>query len=591
MQHLLRRTLHRSVQYATVIKANNYIISNIKNGMLLLFLLCIGLSNKAQVLATKADSLRGSLNANRTWWNVLHYNLQVTPHFEQKTIEGKVAIQLKAITSGSIMQIDLQKPMQIDSILEYPETGKQQQSSNTYTKHQFTQTDNIAIVQLNTAFQKNSIHTLHIYYHGKPKEAKKAPWDGGWIWKQDAKGRPWMSLAVQGLGASSWYPCKDHQSDEPDNGASITIIVPDTLVAVGNGIQTQEQTIQGSSTKAYTWQVKNPINNYCIVPYIGAYTTFSDTFMGEKGILSLKYYVLDYQLEKAKKQFSQVKSMLHCFEYWFGAYPFYEDGYKLVEAPHLGMEHQSAIAYGNGYKNGYLGIDLSGSGWGLQWDFIIVHESGHEWFANNITTKDIADMWVHEGFTNYSETLYTQWLLDKEAAYDYCVGLRKRIANDIPIIGKYGINKEGSGDMYYKASNMIHNIRNIIANDTLFRKILRGLNTHFYHKTVSTADVEQYIIHQSGINFQQTFDQYLRTTQIPELQYFVDPITNKLAIKWSNCMENFDMPITIASTQKRLQISTSVATYDLKKEELEWFTQKNIERYYYLKTKPLSSMP
>ena len=235
--------------------------------------------------------------------------------------------------------------------------------------------------------------------------------------------------------------------------------------------------------------------------------------------------------------------MMKAFEYWFGPYPFYEDGFKLVDAPHLGMEHQSAVAYGNGYQNGYLGRDLSGSGWGLKWDFIIVHESGHEWFANSITTKDIADMWVHEGFTNYSETLFTEYYYGKEAATAYITGSRKNIKNDIPIIGPYAVNKEGSGDMYPKAANMIHTIRQVINDDSLFRKILRGLNSTFYHQTVTSTMVEQYIEKASGKKLDKIFDQYLRTKQVPILEYKVDGYN--LTYRYDSCIKGFDLPLKI----------------------------------------------
>ena len=404
----------------------------------------------------------------------------------------------------------------------------------------------------------NTEQQIEIYYHGKPKEAIRPPWDGGWIWKKDEQGRPWMSVACQGLGASVWYPCKDHQSDEPDNGASLSIRVPDSLVAVGNG-RLKEKKPNGDHTVTYTWAVVNPINNYNIIPYIGKYVTWHEDYTGEKGKLDCDYWVIDYNLEKAKKQFTQVSSMLKCLEYWFGPYPFYEDGYKLVESPHLGMEHQSAIAYGNRYRNGYAGKDLSQSGWGTKWDFIIVHESAHEWFANNITTNDIADMWVHEGFANYSETLYTECNYGKEAALEYVSGIRKLIANDIPIIGQYGVNQEGSGDMYYKGGNMIHNIRSVIGNDEKFRQILRGLNKDFYHKTVSTQEVEQYISKKAGIDFSKVFDQYLRTTQIPTLEYYFiadtkDKSKSNLFFRWTTCVPGFNMPLKI-NVSKSEQVS------------------------------------
>ena len=293
----------------------------------------------------------------------------------------------------------------------------------------------------------------------------------------------------------------------------------------------------------YTWSVINPINNYNIIPYIGKYVHFGETYKGEAGNLDMDYWVLDSNLDKAKEHFKDAPRMMKAFEYWFGPYPFYEDGYKLVDAPHLGMEHQSATAYGNEYKNGYLGTDRSGSGWGLKWDFIIVHESGHEWFANNITAKDMADNWVHEGFTSYSEVLFTEYYYGKEAATAYVTGVRKRIRNDTPIIGPYGVNKDGSGDMYNKGSNLIHTIRQVINNDVLFRKILRGLNKTFYHQTVTSKQIEDYISKQSKINFSKVFDQYLRTTQVPTLEYKLNGY--KLQYRYSNCIKGFNLPLKI----------------------------------------------
>ncbi|RZM08125.1 MAG: M1 family peptidase, partial [Pedobacter sp.] len=383
--------------------------------------------------------------------------------------------------------------------------------------------------------------SLTIYFSGKPRKAVRPPWDGGWIWKKDKLGNPWMSVACQGLGASVWYPCKDIQSDEPDNGATLRITVADSLTAVGNG--RLKQTIKnGNGTSTWQWEVTSPINSYNIVPYIGKYAHFNEKYKGEAGMLDMDYWVLAYDLDSARKQFKDAPRMMKAFEYWFGPYPFYKDGYKLVQAPHLGMEHQSAVAYGNQFKNGYLGRDLSGTGWGLKWDFIIVHESGHEWFANNITTKDIADMWVHEGFTNYSESLFTDYYYGKEAGNEYARGTRRNISNDIPVIGIYGVNKEGSGDMYYKAGNMLHSIRQVIG-DVKFRTILRGLNKTYYHKTVTTKEIEDYISKNAKTDFSKVFDQYLRTTQIPTLEYKVDGYS--LKYRYINCVPGFNLPLKI----------------------------------------------
>lgn len=513
--------------------------------LLLLLTILVLQSACAQVLNhkktfTHADTLRGSITPQRGWWDVQRYDVQVQPQFETKTIKGKTTITYVVLTDqhADELQVDLQAPLQVDTIfyngkvyVNYP--GKP-------IRHEGA----AYFIPLPKA-SKASVQSVSIAYHGTPREAVNPPWDGGWIWKRDAAGRPWMSVACQGLGASVWYPCKDHQSDEPDSGATLTIIVPDSLVAVGNG--RLKNTIHTDSTATFTWEVKDPINNYNLIPYIGYYKNFAETYNGEKGALDCSYWVLDYNIEKAKAQFMQVPQMLKAFEWWFGPYPFYEDGYKLVESPHLGMEHQSAVAYGNKYGNGYLGQDLSGSGWGLKWDYIIVHESGHEWFANNITTKDIADMWVHEGFTDYAETLFTEYYYGREAADAYLQGLRKNIQNDKTIIGTYGVNQEGSGDMYYKGANLLHTVRQVINNDSLFRNILRGLNTTFYHQTVTSKQVEAYISQQSKKDLAKVFDQYLRATMIPVLELHTEGTT--LKYRWQNVIAGFNMPVKLTNGQ------------------------------------------
>lgn len=523
---------------------------------------------------THQDTLRGSVGAERAWWDVLHYAISVRPDFNTKTIKGKTTIQFKVLPNRKTdyLQIDLQKPLTIDSIFYNDKLYIN------YPLKPYYNEGNVWHIPLPRAAE-NSVQSITIVYHGKPREAVNPPWDGGWIWKKDAKGHPWMSVACQGLGASVWYPCKDHQSDEPDKGATLTIVAPPNLVAVGNGRLKDKQT-QDSNT-IYTWEVINPINNYNIIPYIGTYTNWSDTLMGEKGKLDLNYWVLEEDLEKAKKQFEQVKPMIRAFEYWFGPYPFYEDGFKLVQSPHLGMEHQSAVAYGNRFQNGYLGRDLSGTGWGLKWDFIIVHESGHEWFANNITSKDIADMWVHEGFTNYSETLFTDYYYGKEAGNEYLQGIRRNIANDIPLIGPYGVNQEGSGDMYAKGANLIHMIRQIINDDEKFRQILRGLNKDFYHQTVTSKQVENYISQKSGKDLAKVFDQYLRTTQIPVLQLSAEG--DKIKFKWTHCIAGFNMPVKLTNGQ---WIYPTTSEQKIKMDG-QHFSDVEADKNFYIETKKI----
>lgn len=481
---------------------------------------------------TKEDTLKGSNTEFRNFWDVKKYDLSVEPDFEQKSIKGNntISFEITKDIKNPVFQVDLQQPMKADKITcSFPTAGN------------FERKGDFIFIKTNKSFKKGEKYTIDIIYSGNPTIAKNAPWDGGWVFTKDEKGNPWMSVADEGIGASTWLPTKDIWSDEPDLGIVMKIITPKDLVGVGNGRLIDKKT--ESDKNIFIWEVKNPINAYSIIPNIGKYVNFKDSFSGEKGKLDLDYWVLDYNLDKAKKQFQQVKPMLKSFEYWFGPYPFYEDSYKLVDSPYLGMEHQSNIAYGNGYQNGYLGRDLSGTGVGLHWDFIIIHESGHEWFANNITAKDQADMWVHESFTNYSEVLFTETFMDKKSAFTYAKGIQNNILNDIPIIGKYGVRNEGSGDMYAKGASMLHTMRMIMNDDVKFRQILRGLNKDFYHQTVTTEQIEKYINEKSGFDFSTIFDQYLRTTDIPVLEY--SQKGNELKYRYTNTVKNLKLPVRI----------------------------------------------
>ena len=524
---------------------------------------------------THADTLRGSIGPGRMLWDVLHYEITVKPDYVNKTIEGKNTITF--LDSGvSTMQLDLQEPMLIDSI---------ESNGNRCT---FSREGNVYWVKLRagTVYGETGRTTLTVFFHGKPREAIRPPWDGGWIWKKDENGQPWMSVACQGLGASVWYPCKDIQSDEPDNGAILHIIVPDSLMGVGNGRLTEQHALPGGNTM-YSWEVKNPINNYCIIPYIGKYVHFSEIFNGKKGKLDMDYWVLDYNLEKAKKQFKDAARMMKAFEYWFGPYPFYEDGYKLVEALHPGMEHQSAIAYGNGYHNGYRNgtISWSGTKWEQMSDYIIVHESGHEWFGNNITSKDLADMWIHESFTAYSEVLFAEYHFGKEAGTEYSIGTMKNNLNKQPIISPYGVNASGDLDIYFKGANMIHTIRQVINADKKFIKVLTGLNKTFYHQTVTSAQVENYISEKAGFNFSKIFDQYLRTIQVPVLEYKVENKT--VSYKWSNTVDQFNLPIKVSFGKKEQWIKPTTEWQQSKPGK--WYDEKTflVNRNFYIRVKKI----
>lgn len=502
--------------------------------ILLLFGLVSASAQKAPY--THADSLKGSIGPYRSWWDVQHYDLDVRFNIADSSISGKNKITYKVLNPMNKMQLDLMKPMEIDSIIHYSQ------------RCTFTRDGNAFFVDLPAEQLKDVSNEVTVYFHGRPKVAKMPPWDGGVVWSKDKNGAPWISIACQGMAAQVWFPNKDHMYDEPD-GCTIRVTAPSSLVTVSNGKLVSTESA-GEGMTAFKWEVKNPINNYCIIPYIGKYSNFKDTLKGEGGILELDYWVLDYNLEKARRQFVQAKSMLRCFEYWFGKYPFYEDGYKLVEAPFLGMEHQSAIAYGNDYVNGYRGRDLSLSGWGLRWDFIIVHESGHEWFGNNISAADVADNWIHESFTAYAENLYTEYLYGKKAGAAYVIGTRGSVMNDKPVISDYNVNAGGSIDLYYKGANMLHTIRQLVHNDSLWRAMLRGLNSTFYHQTVGTKQIEDYMSQFLGMNLSKIFDQYLRTTNIPVLEY--RRTKSGIDYRWTRTVKGFDLSLPLSSGGRTL---------------------------------------
>ncbi len=520
------------------------------------FLCLIALYSQAQLLQpkakfTRADTLRGMLTPLRTCYDINYYHLDVKVNIDQKFISGSNEFRFTATQDFKKLQFDLFANLKIEKVVFH---GK---------NLPFTREFNAVFLNFPTTIKRGIKEAFTVYYSGNPVVAKRAPWDGGFVFTKDSEGKPWVATACEGLGASVWWPNKDHLSDEVDS-MLISISVPKGLKDVSNGRLRKVTELNNGYTR-FDWAVKNPINNYNVEANIGNYVHFEDVFQGEKGKLTLDYWVLPQNLDKAKKHFDDnVKPMLAAFEHWFGPYPFYEDGYKLIETPHLGMEHQSGVAYGNHYQNGYLGRDLSGTGWGMKWDFIVVHESGHEWFGNNITMKDEADMWIHESFTNYSESLFVEQQFGKQAGLEYTHGNRRSIQNDAPIIAAYNVNKEGSGDMYPKGGIMLNMIRTIINNDEKWREILRGLNKNFYHQTVTTEDIVGYINQQSGLNLTPIFDQYLRYKNIPTLEFrFQD---KQLLGRWISNVNGFTMPVKIRTKGGEYQffnLSTSFSPVNL----------------------------
>ena len=526
------------------------------------------LSANALFAFNRQDTLRGSNGPGRDWWDVQHYHLQFKIDSSSKSINGICTIQFKVIAlAKDSMQIDLQEPLEISKAIWSESSGEVGLFSYDTTKNTLplVREKNVYWLKVKKEnFEIGSSYLITILFKGKPREAVKPPWDGGFIWTKDSLGYPWISVACQGLGASSWWPCKDFQGDEPDSG--MVLIVESNfnkLLNIANGKnEPYSRRILGGKKMndyqeiyAYYWKTQNPINTYNATFYLGDYAILKDTFQGKKGILDITYNPLSYNETRAHEHFKQVKQMLEAFEYWFGPYPFYEDGYKIVEAPFLGMEHQSAIAYGNNYQMGYRGKDRSGTGVGLLFDFIIVHESGHEWFGNSITAADIADNWIHEGFTTYAETLFAEYWFGKEKAFEYTHGEWKNISNDRPVIGNYGVNDAGSGDKYDKGSALVHTIRLLMNNDEKFRAMLHKMNDTFYHKQISTKQMEDFIIGYSGLALQPIFEQYLRTTMIPELQY--KQKGSSLEYRWANVVEGFELhiPAAMYNEKKTLKVS------------------------------------
>jgi len=486
---------------------------------------------------THADTLRGSNGPARAWWDATFYDLHVTVTPADSSIRGWNGITYRVLEPGREMQIDLQPPLAVDSVVQDSRTLDYRRDG-----------DSAYFVELSEPLESGSEHTVTVYYHGRPVVAVRPPWDGGYIWQRDSLGYDFIATANEGLGASAWWPNKDYLADEPDS-QRVAITVPDPIIDVSNG-RLRSSVPHPDGTTTYEWFVTEPINNYNVAVNAGRYAHWTETYAGEAGPLTMDFFPLAYHYDAARKQWVQARTMMRCFEHWFGPYPWYADGYKLVEAPHLGMEHQSAIAYGNQYVNGYLGHDVSGTGLGLQWDFIVVHESAHEWWGNNITMKDAADMWIHESFAAYAESLYTECVTGNEqAGARYVLGTRERILNDRPIIGTYGVNHEGSGDMYYKGANMLHTLRQVVNDDAKWRDILRGLNRTFRHRTVTTRQIEDYISGQAGIDLAPFFDEYLRTTKIPVLEYAVEDGT--LRYRWANVVPGFAMPVRVTLSPGR----------------------------------------
>ena len=539
--------------------------------VLLAAVLQVGYLSAQTADITRQETLRGTITPEREWWDVLHYDLAVEFFPDKRTIKGSNAIIFKTLKAGDKMQIDLQPPLAVTKILHGASELKFEREGNVYW------------VSFEKALAKGVEDKIEVFYEGRPVESKNPPWSGGITWGRDDLGEHFISTTCEGIGASIWWPNKDIGYDEPDRGMRTSVTVPDNLVAVSNGRLKKVDVNIKDKTKTFHWEVVNPINNYGINVNIGNYVNFSEKYNGLGGVLDVNYWVLAHQKEAAVRQFKEVPRMLKAFEHWFGKYPFYEDGYKLVAVSYAGMEHQSSVTYGNWFRNGYRGLDYSGTGIGFKFDFIIVHESGHEWFGNNISMKDAADMWIHEGFTNYSENLFVEYYFGKNDAETYVIGSRRNIRNDSPIIGVYGANREGSGDMYSKGGNMLHTIRHVINDDAKWLSILRGLNKDFWHQTVTTEQIESYMSRKAGIDLSKIFEQYLRTTKIPVFKYVRQGKT--LDYNYNNVVKDFTMPIRIKINGREILLTP---TQEMQKYDFgEEIKTVEVDRNFYVLSKEM----
>ncbi len=491
---------------------------------------------------SRKDSLRGALTPLRTCYNVYYYHLDVQINPETKKIGGINSIYFEVMEDTGLLQVDLFENMAIKHVwLE----GKK--------KLKFRREFNAVFIYLPEKLKRGEKHQISIEYSGKPIVAKNPPWDGGFIWTTDSVGNPWVAVACQGTGASLWWPNKDHQSDEPDS-MLISVTIPEELENISNGrLRSISQRKKG--WKTYDWFVSYPINNYNVTVNIGKFAHFGDVYIGANGdSLTLDYYVLPQELEKAKRQFAQVQPMMDFFYTDFGPYPFIRDGYKLIQSPHLGMEHQTAVAYGNQYLNGYKGT--ASSEVGLTFDFIILHETAHEWWGNNITTNDVADMWVHESFGAYSEALYVEYMYGYDASMKYINGKKQNVKNDRPIIGPFDVNKEGSSDMYDKGQLVLNTLRHVIGDKDAWLSILRGLNTEFRYQTIDGQQVFDYINKHTSMDLSGFFDQYFLYKGLPTLVVSIVKKGEdvKATYHWQTDVDNFDMPINVTTAPGKYEM-------------------------------------
>jgi aminopeptidase N len=477
-------------------------------------------------IPTRTAILRGAYGPYRANNDLLYYHLDIRVDPEQKSLSGKNTIRFRMLRDGNRIQLDLQDPLNVDKILYGTASLKYERDSSA------------VFVDFPETLHAGRVYSIDFYYSGHPVETGRF---GGITFKKDPSGHDWINTACEGIGASIWWPNKDQWRDEVEN-MDISVAIPNGLVDVSNG-KFVGKTDLGDGYTRWDWHVSYPINNYDVSLNIGNYVHFSDKL----GDLPLDFYALPEDLDKAKTQFSQAKGMLEAYQHYFGPYPFARDGYKLIEAPYSGMEHQSAVTYGNLFENGYLGRDWTGVGISPRFDFIIIHESGHEWFGNSITAADPSDMWIHEGFTTYLESLYVEYRWGKADAIRYLSGYKPKILNQRPIVGERGVNAEPPEDQYFKGALMLNTLRSVIDDDEKWFALLHDLYQHFKYQNIMTEDIVAYCNQRTGLSLTPIFNQYLRHAQIPRLELLFGEAPGTVMYKWRADEEEFAMPVRVGT--------------------------------------------
>ena len=477
---------------------------------------------------------KGELNADRNAMKVHFYKLIIEPNIQTKTLKGEVIVNYIANNNHQKILLDLDSRYTIDEVVSEGKTLKFERITNAF------------YVFFNSEILTGANIKVKIKYHGTPENSKNPPWTPGFAWKTDSLGNPWVGVTCEGYGASTWWPCKDHSAEEPDS-VELTVKSPEKLQGISNGRLISS--INKDGFLINTWKVTQPINLYNVTFYIGDYVHFSDSYVGVEGNLSLDYYVLKSNLEKAKKHFEQVKPMMQIFEKRFGAYPYYKDGYKLVESPYWGMEHQSAVAYGNNYKSGIY-----------DYDFIIIHESGHEWFGNSVSCSDHADLWIHETFTTYMESVFVEEVYGKEKMQEYLNKQRKRILLKNAMLAPYNENYNNHDvDVYFKGTWMLHTLRNWINNDSTWTVLMHDFYQKFKYTNSNTKDVLSFFTQNIPLNIGSFFEEYLNYPSIPNLTIQVKEKRNTIILKykWESKSKDFHLPIDIALKNRQLRLYPS----------------------------------